>query len=115
MERLEEELGEDSQRVADLRFEAELVTARMNELFAEAEAQRAELEQAHAEELAGAQAEVRQLRAASARSDQARDTATGQQLAALETENRRLREQLRDAEEKLEAITTIERSIREQE
>ena len=68
-----------------------------------------------AEELAGAQAEVRQLRAASARSDQARDTATGQQLAALETENRRLREQLRDAEEKLEAITTIERSIREQE
>ena len=68
-----------------------------------------------AEELAVAQAEVRRLRAATARSAQARDTATSERLAALEADNARLREQLRDAEEKLEAITTIERSIREQE
>lgn len=45
MERLEDELGEDSQRVADLRYEAEVVAARMNELFAEAEADLAEAEQ----------------------------------------------------------------------
>jgi len=37
MQRLEDELGEKSQRLTDLRFEAELVAARLNELFAEAE------------------------------------------------------------------------------
>lgn len=68
-----------------------------------------------AEELALAQAEVQRLRSAAARSAQARDAATRQRLATLEADNLQLREQLRDAEEKLEAITTIERSIREQE
>ena len=68
-----------------------------------------------AEDLAAAQAEVQRLRAAATRSAQARDSTTSQRLAALEAENIRLREQLREAEEKLEAITTIERSIREQE
>ena len=33
----------------------------------------------------------------------------------VEAENRRLRRELEEAEDKLEAITTIERSIREQE
>lgn len=42
MERLEAELDADSQRVTDLRFEAELVAARMNELFAEAESELAQ-------------------------------------------------------------------------
>ena len=42
MDRLEAELDQDSQRVTDLRFEAELVAARMNELFAEAETDLAE-------------------------------------------------------------------------
>jgi len=42
MQRLEDELGEKSQRLTDLRFEAELVAARLNELFAEAETQLAE-------------------------------------------------------------------------
>jgi hypothetical protein len=32
----------------------------------------------------------------------------------VEAENRRLRDELDDAEDKLEAITSIERSIREQ-
>lgn len=68
-----------------------------------------------AQELAAAQAEVQRLRAAASRNVQARDSAASQRLAALEADNQRLREQLRDAEEKLEAITTIERSIREQE
>ena len=57
---------------------------------------------------------LKRLRAAVSRANQARDTATSQRLASLETENRLLTQQLRDAEEKLEAITTIERSIREQ-
>jgi chromosome segregation ATPase len=68
-----------------------------------------------AEELAVLEAEVQRLRAAASRAAQTRQTATSQRLAALEAENRRLGEQLRDAEEKLEAITTIERSIRDQE
>jgi len=42
MERLETELDENSERVVDLRFEAEVVAARMNELFADAETQLAE-------------------------------------------------------------------------
>jgi len=41
--------------------------------------------------------------------------ATSQRIAAIEAENRRLRSELADAEQKLEAITSIERSIREQE
>jgi murein DD-endopeptidase MepM/ murein hydrolase activator NlpD len=44
MERLSQELDEDSDRVADLRYEAELVAARMNELFDEAETSLAEAE-----------------------------------------------------------------------
>jgi hypothetical protein len=40
--------------------------------------------------------------------------AVQQRLASAEAENRRLREALSDAEEKLDAITSIERSIREQ-
>jgi murein DD-endopeptidase MepM/ murein hydrolase activator NlpD len=58
MERLEQELDEDSERVADLRFEAELVAARMNELFAEAEADLAQAD----EVLASTQAELAEQR-----------------------------------------------------
>jgi murein DD-endopeptidase MepM/ murein hydrolase activator NlpD len=58
MERLEDELDADSERVADLRFEAELVTARMNELFAEAQAQ---LEEANTV-LASTEAELAEQR-----------------------------------------------------
>ncbi|MDJ0813830.1 MAG: hypothetical protein QNJ23_08875 [Woeseiaceae bacterium] len=68
-----------------------------------------------AEELAAVEAEVQRLRAAVSRASSERETATSQRLASLEAENRSLSQQLRDAEEKLEAITTIERSIREQE
>ena len=37
-----------------------------------------------------------------------------QRIGTVESENRRLRRQLQEAEDKLEAITSIERSIREQ-
>ena len=85
------------------------------ELLTQAEIALASIALRSAEELAAVEAEVQRLRAAASRAAQARDTATSQRLAALEAENRRLRQQLRDAEEKLDAITTIERSIREQE
>lgn len=42
------------------------------------------------------------------------EAAVQQRLSVVEAENRRLRQELTDAEEKLDAITSIERSIREQ-
>ena len=46
---------------------------------------------------------------------QTQKQATDVRLAAAETENARIRRELEEAEQKLEAITSIERSIREQE
>jgi hypothetical protein len=61
------------------------------------------------------QSEARRLRESSTdRVDRTEVQALAQRLAAVEAENRRLRTALADAEEKLEAITSIERSIREQ-
>lgn len=63
-------------------------------------------------------AEARRLRLASAResnsNSNSEDQAIAQRIASVESENRRLRQSLAEAEEKLEAITSIERSIREQ-
>jgi len=59
--------------------------------------------------------EARQLRATTSRAAQTQEQALGQRLARVEAENRQLRRDLEDAERKLEAITSIERSIREQE
>lgn len=61
------------------------------------------------------ESEARRLRASSSRAEQTREQATNQRLASVEAENRRLRRELEDALEKLEAIQSIERSIREQE
>ncbi len=61
-----------------------------------------------------ADVEARRLRTSSSRAAQTREQATSQRLATVEAENRQLREALDDAEQKLEAITSIERSIREQ-
>ena len=55
-------------------------------------------------------AEARQLRAS-----ETEEAAVNRRLDTVEAENRRLRDDLKDAEDKLEAITSIERSIREQE
>ena len=60
-------------------------------------------------------AETRRLRASSDRAERTEAAAVNQRLATVEAENRRLRQELEDAENKLEAITTIERSIRQQE
>jgi len=59
-------------------------------------------------------AEARRLRASTDRAQRTEEDAINQRLATVEAENRRLRRDLADAEEKLEAITSIERSIRQQ-
>ena len=60
-------------------------------------------------------AEARRLRESSNRAARTEEQAISQRLASVEAENRQLRRELEDAEQKLEAITSIERSIREQE
>jgi hypothetical protein len=58
--------------------------------------------------------EARRLRSENSRAATTEAAAINQRLARIEAENRQLRESLADAEAKLEAITSIERSIREQ-
>ncbi len=60
------------------------------------------------------ESEARRLRQLSSRQAQTEEQALNQRLATVEAENRRLRSELENAEEKLEAITSIERSLREQ-
>lgn len=67
------------------------------------------------ERLVVASAEARRLREASSRAARTEEQAIAQRLATVEAENRRLRQELQEAAEKLDAITSIERSIREQE
>lgn len=59
-------------------------------------------------------AETRRLRSANTRAATTEEQAVAQRIARVESENRRLRRSLEEAEQKLEAITSIERSIREQ-
>jgi hypothetical protein len=56
--------------------------------------------------------EARRLRASTDRAQRTEDAAINQRLATVEAENRRLRRDLEEAEDKLEAITSIERDIR---
>ena len=60
------------------------------------------------------EAEARRLRASSSRAARTQEAALNERLATVESENRQLRQQLEEAERKLDAITSIERSIREQ-
>lgn len=59
-------------------------------------------------------AETNRLRSENTRAASTEEDAVAQRMAEVEAENRRLRESLSEAEAKLEAITSIERSIREQ-
>jgi hypothetical protein len=59
-------------------------------------------------------AEARRLRAANTNAATSEAAAINQRITRVEAENRQLRQALADAEAKLEAITSIERSIREQ-
>ena len=85
------------------------------ELLTQAEIALATIQLKTAEQIAVTQAEIQRLRGATSRAAQNQESATNQRLAAIEAENRRLRRELDEAEKKLEAITSIERSIREQE
>ena len=67
-----------------------------------------------AEELYVLTSEAERLRATSDRARRTEAAAINQRLATVESENRRLRQELEEAEEKLDAITSIERSIRAQ-
>ena len=60
-------------------------------------------------------AETQRLRVENAKAQTTEQQAISQRIANVEAENRRLRAELADAEQKLEAITSIERSIRAQE
>jgi hypothetical protein len=62
-----------------------------------------------------ANSEARRQRASNSRIAKTQEQALNRRLAAVEVENRQLREDLDEAEQKLQAITSIERSIREQE
>lgn len=59
--------------------------------------------------------EERRLRTSTSRAAQSQEQALTRRLTTVEDENRQLRQDLEEAEQKLEAITSIERSIREQE
>ena len=59
-------------------------------------------------------AETRRLRSENSRSASTEEAAIEQRIATVEADNRRLRRSLAEAEGKLEAITSIERSVREQ-
>lgn len=61
------------------------------------------------------ESEARRLRQSDSRQARTEEQALNQRLATVEAENRRLRTELEDAEEKLDAITSIERALREQE
>ncbi len=84
-------------------------------LMTQAEVSLATIHLSAVEQLMVLESETRRLRANSSRAQQTQEQAINQRLATVEAENRRLRDELSDAEQKLEAITTIERSIREQE
>ena len=58
--------------------------------------------------------EARRLRAEYQRAASTEEAAVARRIAEIEDENRQLRDALAEAEAKLEAITSIERSIREQ-
>lgn len=82
-------------------------------LLTSAERSLATIYLAGAERLATATGEVARLRDASARAARTEEQASARRISAIEEENRRLREELAEAEQKLEAITSIERTIRD--
>ena len=85
------------------------------ELMTPAEIALATIHLKSVEQLIIVNSEARRLRASTSRAAQTQEAAAAQRLANVEADNRRLRRELEDALEKLEAITSIERSIREQE
>ncbi|MDH3821553.1 MAG: hypothetical protein OEU59_10550, partial [Gammaproteobacteria bacterium] len=86
-----------------------------DQLLTPAEVSLAKIHLNNVERLIVANNEARRLRESSSHAARTEEQALSQRLSSVEAENRRLRSELEEAEQKLEAITTIERSIREQE
>lgn len=89
----------------------ELLT--QTELMTPAEISLATIHLRSVEELIVRIAEARRLRETNSRAARTEEAAINQRIATVEADNRRLRRELAEAEDKLEAITSIERSIRE--
>jgi hypothetical protein len=102
--------GSDSQQAQSILRELMTQTA----LMTPAEVALATIYLKSTEELTLLNSEARRLRASTNRAQRTEDAAISQRLATVEAENRRLRQDLEEAESKLEAITSIERSIRQQ-
>ncbi len=85
------------------------------ELLTQVEISLATIHLETAQELIVLSTETRQLRASTSRATQTEEAASNQRLATVESDNRRLRRELQEAEDKLAAISSIERSIRDQE
>ena len=83
-------------------------------LMTQAEISLASIYLASTEELMVLSSDARRLRASSDRAQRTEEAAINQRLTTVEADNRRLRRELEDAENKLDAITSIERSIRDQ-
>jgi len=86
-----------------------------SELLTSAEISLATIYLTSVESLLRVSTEARNLSESTSRAALSEGLAASQRIAAIEAENERLRNDLADAEQKLEAITSIERSIREQE
>jgi len=86
-----------------------------SELLTSAEISLATIYLNNVERLNLVSSDARNLRESSSRAAQNEARASSRRIAEIEAENQRLRLELEDAEQKLEAITSIERSIREQE
>ena len=84
------------------------------ELMTQSEISLATIYLKSSEEMFVLSSEARRLRASNDRAQRTETAAINQRLATVEAENRQLRRDLEDAENKLEAITTIEQSIRAQ-
>jgi len=101
-------------------FDPEQAQSMLRELLAQTELlTRAEIALAtihlqSVEEFIVMHAETRRLRATTSRAAQTQEAAAAARLASVEADNRRLRRELEEALEKLDALTSIERSIREQ-
>ena len=89
----------------------ELLT--QTELMTPAEISLATIHLRSVEELIVLIAEARRLRETNSRVARTEEAAINQRIATVEADNRRLRRELAEAEDKLKAITSIERSIRE--
>ena len=84
------------------------------ELLSRSEIALATIHLAEVEERLVLGAEARRLRSENSRAASSEEAAVARRLASIEADNRRLRQSLADAEAKLEALTAIEQSIRQQ-